>query len=441
MDPIPFTLNKKTFTFVDCNTMPYTWKFEKVLYFCTMRISATETISVNPRNEAVNMEYAISFRVEKWVDHKKKVLVVPMSSNNSFNIFEEADNVILINEETIAVFVVSPSSYERSHTGPRTSFEVFWTAQEFRQCPLYQEDLKCRQNTKFSFFAGSDPGLAKYNAYHLADVTYTTVAAYDLRISVFTILVNQSCAFCAVYSQRDDVDFDPLFLNYDCADDSNCYILAEISVNCYIEDLETCAYGIFSFNGIPIEFDQCTAKYTSSNGFAISMCHGKVHGSGYVIVEDVAYALQSSISFRASEWIVNNIVYKRAQHICRGTTMITSRGFQNPFEYPNLYQNPSYPGQIHYNLTQNITCESFKVDITVEVLFSFNGNLMITFRGESNEKREIQSTVSSTNQPSSFPYNESRSNIDGVQVFWMPNSSPIDLKTGFFLRVHVDKSA
>ncbi|CAJ0922069.1 unnamed protein product, partial [Mesorhabditis belari] len=127
-------------------------------------------LRIRSYKNAVNFEYAVSFRVASWVNASKKVLVVPVSSNSSSNSKNKFDGV-LVREDTIVTFVVSPSSYEKTNTGPRTMVEVFWTLLEYNHCPLYKDDLDCPLNTVFSIFVGSDPGYAMNKQYHLANIT------------------------------------------------------------------------------------------------------------------------------------------------------------------------------------------------------------------------------------------------------------------------------
>ncbi|CAJ0948530.1 unnamed protein product, partial [Mesorhabditis belari] len=125
------------------------------------------------------------------------------------------------------------------------------------------------------------------------------------------------------------------------------------------------------------------------------------------------------------EWLLD-FQLQVVQHLCNGTVIFDTAGYQNPFEYHDIYDEK----QFHW---QNVTCDLFLIDIVVEVISLGNENLILNFQKE-NGTTELVFLARST----TLPHIEQRFNYRGVNVV-----RNIDLfreyMDGCFVRIHVTR--
>ncbi|CAJ0933964.1 unnamed protein product, partial [Mesorhabditis belari] len=157
----------------NCDLMPIGQQFpndySQVLYFCTMKVGKQREIFVSSINTTFNdrLDYAISFRVQQWVNVSMSVLVFPASASPHL---EQIDQILV----------------------------------------RRNVDLTCLFLGHYLAFFGSDPGLLMKNPIKLGlGSAYQTLRS---RASVTTIFTTDDCTFC-LYTRTEN-ELYPVTIGY-----------------------------------------------------------------------------------------------------------------------------------------------------------------------------------------------------------------------------------
>ncbi|CAJ0953739.1 unnamed protein product, partial [Mesorhabditis belari] len=187
LDPFPFSINGEIPKNDHCfNILPYSSKAENYLFICAFEIRNTKTLIVNFGENETFVEFAVSFRVQEWVDESEKTLVIP-TAPDLYN-----ENIMLVNKGITAVLVANPKAYRyRNSPGSMILLEISET------CEPYEPDIDCDKNTIFAVFAGSSPGRIKDESLHMIDIKRDNLIT--TQSTVTTLLNSEKCSFCITY--------------------------------------------------------------------------------------------------------------------------------------------------------------------------------------------------------------------------------------------------
>ncbi|CAJ0915233.1 unnamed protein product, partial [Mesorhabditis belari] len=157
-------------------------EYSQTLYPCTSEIKNQKQLIVRSldANDSSLYEYAVSFRVKKWVNVSLSVLVLPFDATG----YDEIDKV-LVRRNVMITVVTSPLNRKSRPTYARWGY--------VDKCPTYMPDLTCFSLSNYLAFFGPDPGLLMRNSIKLGLKGYPYLYS---RSTATTILSTDDCVFC-----------------------------------------------------------------------------------------------------------------------------------------------------------------------------------------------------------------------------------------------------
>ncbi|CAJ0935023.1 unnamed protein product, partial [Mesorhabditis belari] len=165
LDSWPFLIDGIEPTMLCGNPMPYTSDLIKQLYPCSMRLEQKRAVIVEAKEghtEFVDVQYALSFRVSKWINESQKAFVVPASFSTYI------PEMVLIPKDYVGI-VVTNGDLSRLD-GPFVMMYPSAGSRLVAQCNNLKEDITCIDSARYSMFFGSAPGLAQNVDNHLMDI-------------------------------------------------------------------------------------------------------------------------------------------------------------------------------------------------------------------------------------------------------------------------------
>ncbi|CAJ0953846.1 unnamed protein product, partial [Mesorhabditis belari] len=210
-DPIPFSINGKVPKRNGSDSIiSYFNHLNDVgsFYSSSFQILDNSQLIVLPAKTVKSNDFALSFRVRKWTNETKKLLLVPGMPKDLGDI--DGNFKILVTNDNIVTVFPDPETYNYNN-GPLTIQTAVGLTNAATKCPGFQFNITCKSSTKYFTFAGSDPGFAKNSDYQLlaeeADVPV------QVRTTASTMFTENECTFCLLYNTMPRADSPDVYLD------------------------------------------------------------------------------------------------------------------------------------------------------------------------------------------------------------------------------------
>ncbi|CAJ0940072.1 unnamed protein product, partial [Mesorhabditis belari] len=214
LDPWPFFVDGQEPRMLCDNPMSYTPKLDQQLYLCSMRVEKEGMIKVEAKENVtlLGLQFALSFRVTKWVNDSQKAFVIPAS----LHIY--TPEVVFIPRGYLPTLVANPDLSSPGYFGSLVALYTSGGSRNVVDCKNFEPDITCTDNTRYSAYYGSDPGLTKDEKDNLMDIG-PEKNIYS-RTTSTSIFANQLCSFCLVFvsgmpgKYEEQLDYPTVFTSF-----------------------------------------------------------------------------------------------------------------------------------------------------------------------------------------------------------------------------------